>query len=159
MTPPMTAPVIGQTAPDFTLMQTGGGSLSLSAMRPGKVVLFFYPKDLTETCTKQAIAFSQALPQFAAAGVTVIGISKDGIASHDRFRAKHDLGMTLVSDPKGEVCKAYGVWVEKTMFGNTGMGIERSTFLIDGNGIVIGLWRKVRVAGHVEAVLAAATAA
>ncbi len=145
-------------APDFTLPRDGGGEVLLSSLRPGKVVLFFYPRDDTSGCTKEAIAFSGMMDTFAKAGVTVLGISKDSIASHDKFRDKHDLTVTLLSDADGDVCERYGVWKEKNMYGKKFMGIERSTFLIDGEGQIARVWRKVKVPGHAEAVLDAAQA-
>ncbi len=147
-----------QTAPDFTLPRDGGGEVTLSALRPGKVVLFFYPRDDTSGCTKEAIAFTGMTAEFAAAGATVLGISKDSIASHDKFRDKHDLGVALLSDAEGEVCESYDVWKEKTMYGKKFMGIERATFLIDGDGRIAQVWRKVKVPGHAEAVLEAVQA-
>lgn len=149
-------PQIGDIAPDFTLPRDGGGRVRLSALRPGRVVVFFYPSDDTPTCTAEALAFNARLPEFAAAGVTLIGISRDSARSHDRFAAKHGLGMILASDEDGAVCDAWGVWAEKTTFGKTYMGIVRSTFLIDGEGRVEAAWTVLRVKGHVEAVLAAA---
>lgn len=148
-------PDIGELAPDFTLPRDGGGDLTLSELRPRKVVLYFYPKDDTPGCTKQAIAFSEQLSAFDQAGATVIGVSRDPVTRHDRFRDKHGLGVALVSDVDGHLCEAYGTWVEKSMYGKTYMGIERSTFLVDGSGRIAKLWRKVRVPGHVDAVLGA----
>jgi peroxiredoxin Q/BCP len=149
----------GDIAPDFTLPRDGGGTVTLSELRPGKVVLYFYPKDDTSGCTKQAIAFTDHLDAFKSAGAQIIGISKDTAAKHDKFIAKHDLGVILASDAEEETCEAYGVWKEKSMYGKTYMGIERSTFLIDGDGKVLQAWHKVRVPGHVEAVLEAVQAA
>lgn len=148
----------GDTAPDFTLPRDGGGSITLSSLRPGKVVLYFYPKDDTPGCTVEAIDFTARRDAFAAAGTTVIGLSKDSAASHDRFCRKHGLGIVLASDEAGHTCEDYGVWVEKSMYGKTYMGIERSTFLIDGTGRIARLWRKVKVDGHADGVLAAAQA-
>lgn len=148
----------GDLAPDFTLPRDGGGSLTLSALRPGKVVLYFYPKDDTPGCTVEAIDFTARRDAFAAAGTTVIGISKDSAASHDKFCRKHGLGIVLVSDEHGHTSEDYGVWVEKSMYGKTYMGIERSTFLIDGSGRIARTWRKVKVEGHADEVLAAAQA-
>lgn len=146
----------GDMAPDFTLPRDGGDSVTLSALRPGKVVVFFYPKDDTPGCTKEAIGFTEHLDAFKAAGCDIIGISKDTAAKHDKFVAKHSLGVILASDADDEVCEAYGVWKEKSMYGKTYMGIERSTFLIGGDGVVLEAWHKVKVPGHVEAVLQAA---
>ena len=148
----------GDMAPDFTLPRDGGATLALSALRPGKVVLYFYPKDDTPGCTVEAIDFTARRDAFAAAGTTVIGISKDSAASHDKFCRKHGLGIVLVSDEAGHTSEDYGVWVEKSMYGKTYMGIERSTFLIDGSGRIARAWRKVKVEGHADEVLAAAQA-
>ncbi len=145
----------GQTAPDFTLPRDGGSDVTLSALRPKAVVLYFYPKDDTSGCTKEAKGFTEEKDAFEAAGAVVVGISKDTVAKHDKFIAKHDLDVILASDTEGDVCEAYGVWKEKQMYGKTYMGIERSTFLIDGEGVVRQEWRKVKVPGHVEAVLEA----
>ena len=146
------------TAPDFTLPRDGGDDLTLSALRPKAVVLYFYPRDDTSGCTKEALDFTASLSDFEDAGAVVVGVSKDTVAKHDKFIAKHDLGVILVSDAEGTTCEDYGVWVEKKMYGKTYMGIERATFLIDGTGTVRNEWRKVKVAGHVEAVLDAAKA-
>jgi peroxiredoxin Q/BCP len=148
-------PDTGQTAPDFTLPRDGGGEVTLSSLRPRTVVLYFYPKADTSGCTKQAQAFTEHLADFEAAGATVVGVSKDSTAKHDKFRDKHGLGVILVSDENGSVCEDYGVWGEKQMYGKTYMGIERATFLIDGSGAITRVWRKVKVPGHVEDVLAA----
>ena len=148
----------GQQAPDFTLPRDGGGEITLSAMQPKKVVLYFYPKDDTPGCTKEAIGFTEAAAQFEAEDAVVIGVSKDTVAKHDKFIAKHELGVILASDADADVCERYGVWVEKNMYGKTYMGIERATFLIDGSGKVVEEWRKVKVPGHVDAVLAAVKA-
>ncbi|MGR3513370.1 MAG: thioredoxin-dependent thiol peroxidase [Paracoccaceae bacterium] len=150
--------LVGQPAPDFTLPRDGGGDLTLSAMQPKTVVLYFYPKDDTPGCTKEAIGFTEAADAFEAAGAVVIGVSKDTVAKHDKFVAKHDLGVALVSDEESDVCEQFGVWVEKSMYGKKYMGIERATFLIDGSGTVVQEWRKVKVPGHVDAVLEAAKA-
>lgn len=145
----------GKTAPDFTLPRDGGGDLTLSALRPSRVVLYFYPKDDTSGCTKEALGFTEAKAAFDAAGAVVVGISKDPAAKHDKFIAKHDLDVILVSDAESDVCETYGTWVEKQMYGKKYMGIERATFLIDGEGKVIREWRNVKVPGHVDEVLAA----
>lgn len=149
---------VNEPAPDFTLPRDGGGEISMSALRGRAVVLFFYPKDDTPGCTKESIGFSEQLQAFADAGTLVFGISRDSVAKHERFAAKHGLGVPLLSDADGTVCEAYGVWKEKMNYGRKYMGIERSTFLIDAEGRIAQAWRKVRVAGHVEAVLAAARA-
>ncbi len=148
----------GSAAPDFTLPRDGGGDLTLSDLRPKTVVLYFYPKDDTSGCTKEAQGFTEAKADFEAAGAVVVGVSKDTAAKHDKFVAKYDLDVVLVSDAEGDVCERYGTWVEKKMYGKTYMGIERSTFLIDGEGVVREEWRKVRVPGHVDAVLEAVKA-
>lgn len=148
----------GQIAPDFTLPRDGGGSLTLSALRPGKVVLYFYPKDDTPGCTLEAQDFSARLADFTAAGCTVIGVSKDSVKAHDKFCQKHALSIILVSDEAGQTCEAYGVWLEKSMYGKTYMGIERTTVLIDAAGMVAQVWNKVSVKGHADEVLAAVRA-
>ncbi|NYS23458.1 peroxiredoxin [Rhodobacteraceae bacterium 2376] len=148
----------GDAAPDFTLPRDGGGELTLSALRPSKVVLYFYPKDDTSGCTKEALGFTGAAVDFAAADTVVVGVSRDSVAKHDKFIAKHDLKVALVSDTEGAVCESYGTWVEKSMYGKKYMGIERATFLIDAEGKIARVWRKVKVPGHVDEVLAAARA-
>ena len=149
---------IGTQAPDFTLPRDGGEMLSLSALRPKAVVLYFYPKDDTSGCTREAVDFTELGPDFAAASAMVVGVSKDSATKHDKFIAKHALGVTLVSDEDSDLCERYGVWVEKSMYGKSYMGIERATFLIDGAGVVRGVWRKVKVPGHAAEVLAAVKA-
>ncbi len=149
---------VGDKAPDFTLPTDGGGALTLSSLRGRKVVLYFYPKDDTSGCTAESIAFRDALADFEAAGAAVIGLSKDSAAKHDKFKAKYDLNFPLVADEECTACEAWGVWVEKSMYGRKYMGIERSTFLIDANGKITRAWRKVKVPGHVEEVLEAAKA-
>ncbi len=151
-------PEIGDEAPDFTLPRDGGGEVSLSAQRPKKVVVYFYPRDDTSGCTKEAVGFTEAAEDFAAADTVVIGISKDGVASHDKFVKKHGLSVILGSDENTDVCERYGVWVEKAMYGKKYMGIERATFLIDGEGRIVRAWKKVKVPGHVDEVLEAARA-
>ncbi|MEM9426769.1 MAG: thioredoxin-dependent thiol peroxidase [Pseudomonadota bacterium] len=147
--------LVGQPAPDFTLPRDGGGEITLSELQPKSVVLYFYPKDDTPGCTKEAIGFTEKAGEFDAANTVVIGVSKDPVAKHDKFVAKHDLGVALVSDEESDVCERYGVWVEKNMYGKKYMGIERATYLIDGSGTVVQEWRKVKVPGHVDAVLEA----
>ena len=149
---------VGDMAPDFTLPRDGGGTVSLAEMRGAPVVLYFYPKDDTSGCTTEALDFTRLAADFAAAGATVVGISRDTLAKHEKFCAKHGLGITLVSDEDSATCAAYGTWVEKTMYGRTSMGIQRATFLIDGSGTVAQVWPKVAVKGHAEAVLAAVKA-
>jgi peroxiredoxin Q/BCP len=146
------------TAPDFTLPRDGGGEVTLSSLRPAPVVLFFYPKDDTSGCTKEAIAFTGLAAEFEAAGAKVFGISKDTVAKHDKFRDKHDLGIPLLSDADSDVCEQYGVWKEKSMYGKTYMGIERTTVLIGGDGAIVRVWPKVKVPGHAEEVLEAVKA-
>ncbi|MEL6648830.1 MAG: peroxiredoxin, partial [Pseudomonadota bacterium] len=148
----------GHDAPDFTLPRDGGEDVTLSSLRPAPVILFFYPKDDTSGCTKEAIAFTELAGEFETAGVKVFGVSKDTVAKHDKFRDKHSLGIPLLSDAENEVCEAYGVWKEKKMYGKTYMGIERTTVLIDGAGKVVQIWPKVKVPGHAEAVLEAVKA-
>ncbi|MFU8778956.1 MAG: peroxiredoxin [Roseovarius sp.] len=146
-------PETSEMAPDFTLPRAGGDHITLSALRPGAVVLFFYPRDDTSGCTKEAVAFSALKDQFDAAGATVMGISRDSLASHEKFQSKHALTVPLLSDDGTGVCESYGVWKEKSMYGKTFFGIERSTFLIDGEGRIARVWRKVKVPGHAEEVL------
>jgi thioredoxin-dependent peroxiredoxin len=148
----------GTEAPDFTAPRDGGDTLTLSALRPKKVVLYFYPRDDTSGCTKEAIGFTEHAAAFEAAGAVVVGVSKDSVARHDKFVAKHKLGVALVSDKDGDICERYGTWVEKSMYGKKYMGIDRTTVLIDGDGKVARVWRKVKVPGHVEEVLEAARA-
>lgn len=148
-------PDVSDTAPDFTLPRDGGGEVTLSDLRGTSVVLFFYPRDDTPGCTKESIGFSATLQEFADAGAQVFGISKDTVAKHDKFVAKHDLTTPLLSDAEGSVCEDYGVWVEKNMYGKKSMGIQRSTFLIDPDGKIARVWRKVKVDGHVDEVLEA----
>jgi len=149
---------VGDKAPDFTLPADGGGTVSLKALKGKPVVLYFYPKDDTSGCTAEACAFRDALPDFSKIKAKIVGVSRDSIASHDKFKAKFDLPFPLASDADGEICEAYGVWVEKSMYGRKYMGIERATFLIDAKGIVRQLWRKVKVPGHAEEVLRAVEA-
>jgi len=146
------------TAPDFTLPSDDGSSVTLSALRPAPVVLFFYPRDNTSGCTREATDFTDLAPAFAELGVRVFGISKDSLASHEKFRAKHELGIPLLSDADDTTSEDYGVWAEKKMYGKIFLGIERSTFLIDGSGRVARAWRKVKVPGHAQEVLEAARA-
>ena len=145
----------GSPASGFTAPTNDGGSLSLDSLRGKTVVLYFYPRDDTPGCTREAQEFTEALPEFTAAGAEIVGVSKDTAAKHDKFREKYSLPFTLVSDADSDICERYGVWVEKKNYGKTYMGIERSTFLIDSGGTVSKVWRKVKVAGHVEQVLEA----
>ena len=149
---------VGDKAPAFTLPTDGGGKISLTSLKGRKVVVYFYPKDDTPGCTKEACGFRDALPDFSKVDAEIIGISKDTPAKHDKFKVKYDLNFTLASDEEGKVVEKYGSWVEKNMYGRKYMGIDRSTFLIDEKGKVQGVWRKVKVNGHVDAVLEAAQA-
>lgn len=151
-------PEKGATAPDITLPATPGDSVNLGKPNNKGHVVFFYPKDNTSGCTTEAIAFTALQGAFAELGIGIIGVSKDSLKSHDNFRTKHDLTMPLASDADGTACEAYGVWVEKKMYGKTYMGIERSTFLIAADSTIAEVWRKVRVKGHAETVLDAARA-
>jgi len=155
----MTQPAIGDTAPDFSLPRDGGEMVNLSDFKGKKVVLYFYPKDDTPGCTKEAIGFTDMVDAFAAEDTVVLGVSKDSVKKHDRFVAKHELKIALLSDEEGDVCERYGTWVEKSMYGKTYMGIERATYLIGADGKIAQAWRKVKVPGHVEAVLEAVRAA
>jgi thioredoxin-dependent peroxiredoxin len=146
---------IGDKAPDFTLPTDGGGKVALKALRGKPVVLYFYPKDDTSGCTAEACGFRDALPDFSKIEATVIGVSKDSIAAHDKFKKKYQLPFALASDAESDVCERYDVWKKKSMYGRTYMGIERSTFLIDGKGVLRGVWRKVKIPGHVGGVLKA----
>jgi len=146
---------VGDKAPDFDAPADGGDQIKLADYSGQAVVLYFYPKDDTPGCTKEAIAFTELANEFANAGAAVIGVSKDTVAKHDKFKDKHDLNVCLLSDEDGAICDAYGVWKEKQMYGKTYMGIERSTFLINAKGEIAQAWRKVKVPGHAQAVLEA----
>jgi peroxiredoxin Q/BCP len=148
----------GAMAPEFDLPADGGHRVALSHLKGKKVVLYFYPKDDTSGCTAEAIAFNGLKSKFEAAGAVVIGVSPDNPKSHDRFKAKNDLSFALASDETKTMLEAYGVWVEKSMYGKKYMGVERTTFLIDAEGRVAEVWRKVKVPGHAEAVCEAARA-
>jgi peroxiredoxin Q/BCP len=152
----MSHPEVGDAAPSFTLPRDGGGDVSLSDFAGKKVVLYFYPKDDTPGCTKEALGFTDMVADFDAAGTVILGVSKDSVSKHEKFVAKHDLKIALLSDEEGDVCERDGTWVEKSMYGKTYMGIERATFLIGADGKIVQVWRKVKVPGHVEAVLEAA---
>ncbi|OPB31682.1 peroxiredoxin [Bartonella sp. AR 15-3] len=154
----MTRLMKGDTAPNFNLPRDGGGQLSLSDFKGKPVVLYFYPKDDTSGCTNEAIDFTRLKEKFNEIGVTIIGMSPDNIAKHDKFKIKHKLDIILISDEEKTTLDAYGVWVEKSMYGRKYMGVERSTFLIDSTGKIAEEWRKVCVSGHAENVLAAACA-
>ena len=149
---------VGAPAPDFDLPTDGPARVRLSSFRGKTVVLYFYPKDDTSGCTSEAIAFSEKTDVFTALGAVVVGVSRDTAASHAKFRKKHSLSVTLAADDEGAATEAYGVWVEKSMYGRSYMGIERATFLIDGTGVVRQVWRKVKVGGHADAVLDAVKA-
>ena len=145
----------GDRAPAFRLATDDGGEVSSARLKGRPFVLYFYPKDDTSGCTKEAIAFSEVRKKFDAVGATVIGVSKDSVSSHRKFRHKHKLGIVLASDPEVETAQAYGTWVEKSMYGRRYMGMERATFLVDEKGIVRRVWRKVKVPEHAAAVLEA----
>jgi len=146
----------GQKASPFSLATDDGGKVSFADFAGKPVVVYFYPKDDTSGCTAEALDFSAATAKFKKLGISVVGVSKDTVAAHAKFRAKHKLKVTLASDPDGTVIDSYGAWIEKSMYGRKYMGIDRSTFLIDSKGKIARIWRKVRVSGHVEEVLAAA---
>ncbi|BCM81713.1 alkyl hydroperoxide reductase [Methylobacterium indicum] len=148
----------GDPAPDFSLPATGGETLSLAGLKGRKAVLYFYPKDDTSGCTLEAQAFNALTDAFAAADTVVIGVSPDPMKSHDKFREKYGLGFPLASDETKAMLEAYGVWVEKSMYGRKYMGVERTTVLIDRDGTIAQVWPKVKVPGHADAVLAAAKA-
>lgn len=149
----MTALSAGDKAPDFTLPTGDGGSVSLAALRGRIAVVYFYPKDDTPGCTKEACAFRDAMGALEKEGAAVIGISKDSPARHAAFTAKYDLNFPLASDEDGAVCEAYGVWIEKSMYGRRYMGIDRATFVIGPDGTIAQLWRKVKVPGHADEVM------
>ena len=148
----------GDKAPSFSMPTDGGGRVASKDLKGKPVVLYFYPKDDTSGCTAQACAFRDALPDFSKVNASVIGVSGDSAASHDKFKKKFGLTFPLASDEDGTVSEAYGTWVEKSMYGRKYMGIERSTFLIDGKGVIQKVWRKVKVPGHAEDVLKAVAA-
>jgi peroxiredoxin Q/BCP len=154
----MTDLTAGDMAPDFSLPRNGGGTVSLSEFAGKPVILYFYPKDDTSGCTTEAVDFSGLTEEFAKLDATVIGVSPDSVKSHDKFAAKHNLSVVLAADEEHKALEAYGVWKEKSMYGKTYMGVERSTFLIDKSGKVAEAWRKVKVPGHAEAVLKATQA-
>jgi peroxiredoxin Q/BCP len=146
----------GDKAPSFKFATDDGGSLSASSLKGRPYVLYFYPKDDTSGCTREAIDFTAAMKKFETLGIPVVGVSKDSVESHKKFKTKHKIKISLASDPDIEGAKAYGVWGEKSLYGRKYMGIERATFLVDAKGVIREVWRKVKVPGHVEAVLAAA---
>jgi peroxiredoxin Q/BCP len=143
---------IGDTAPDFTLPTDGNGEITLSSLKGQKVIVYFYPKDNTPGCTTESCEFNDALPNFESLNTAIIGISKDSVKKHDNFKAKYGFNFPLASDENSDTCERYGVWKEKSMYGKTFWGIERSTFLIDEEGKIAAIWNKVKVKGHVEAV-------
>ena len=139
---------INDTAPDFTAQTDGGGQVTLSDFRGKNVVLYFYPKDDTPGCTKEACAFRDEFADFKNLDAVILGVSKDSVAKHDKFKSKYDLPFPLVSDEDGSICEAYGTWVEKSMYGRKYMGIQRATFLIGKDGTIQALWPKVKVKNH-----------
>ena len=141
---------VGKKAPDFTAATDGGKKLKLSELRGKPVVLYFYPKDDTPGCTAQACGFRDAAPDFKKLKAQVVGISRDSVTRHDKFKAKYELNFPLVSDEDGKICEKYGTWIEKSLYGRKYMGIDRATFLIDKDGVVAKVWNKVKVAGHVD---------
>ncbi len=151
----MSEPATGDMAPDFTLPGDGGSTISLSALRGRPVVLFFYPKDDTSGCTAEAVDFTRLKGEFDAVGAVLIGMSPDSSRKHDKFKAKHELSVALASDEDKTTLEAYGVWAEKSMYGRKYMGVDRSTFLIDRDGRIARVWRKVKVPGHAQEVLEA----
>lgn len=143
----------GDKAPDFELESDDGGTIRLSDMKGSPVVVYFYPKDDTSGCTKEAIAFTELASDFDKLGVRVIGVSPDTVKSHQKFKTKHNLNVELAADTEKSAAQAYGVWVSKSMYGRQYMGVERSTFLVDKDGTLAKVWRKVKVPGHAEDVL------
>ena len=146
----------GDKAPNFKLATDGGDEVSRTSLKGKPFVLYFYPRDDTSGCTREAVDFSGASAKFGKLGISVIGVSKDSIGSHEKFRKKHKLKIALASDPDIKAATDWGVWVEKSMYGRKYMGMERATFLIDAKGVIAEAWHKVKVPGHVEAVLTAA---
>jgi len=144
----------GSMAPDFSLPSDDGGTVTLSALRGSKVVLYFYPKDDTPGCTVEACAFRDTLPRFDGADAVVLGVSPDSVESHRKFRDKFGLTFRLLADEDRAVCEAYGVWKERSLYGRKSMGVERSTFLIDEGGRVVESWRRVKAEGHAEKIAA-----
>lgn len=149
---------IGTPCPDFQLPDHAGATVALADLKGKPFVLFFYPKDDTSGCTQEAIDFTSLQSDFAAAGVEVIGVSPDPVKKHAKFRDKHDLGVRLLSDEDKVLLEAFGVWVTKSMYGKSYLGVERTTALVDASGTIVGLWPKVKVPGHAEEVLSAARA-
>ena len=149
---------IGENVPNFSATTHENETISSDALKGQAYLLFFYPRANTSGCTKEAIGFTELLPEFENLGAIIVGMSPDPVKKHDKFRDKHDLAVTLLSDADSDVCERYGVWVEKNMYGKKYMGIERATYLIDAQGKIAQIWRKVRVPGHVDAVLEATQA-
>ena len=149
---------VGDKVPDFELPTDGGGSLSKKDLLGQKVVLYFYPKDDTSGCTKEAQDFTALTKKFEKSGARIVGVSKDSVKKHDKFKEKYGIPYTLISDEETSLCQTFGVWVEKSMYGRKYMGIERATFLIDEKGVIREIWRKVKVPGHADAVLEACAA-
>ena len=147
---------VGDAAPDFSLPRDGGGTLSLADLKGKPAIVYFYPKDDTPGCTKEACGFRDVWSDLSDASLQVVGISKDSVAKHDKFKAKYELPFPLLADEDCAVCQAFGVWKEKNMYGKKTMGIERSTFLLDADGVIRKVWRKVKVDGHVDQAIAAA---
>jgi len=147
--------VVGRKAPDFALPATGGKTVRLSDLRGKKVVLYFYPKDSTPGCTREGEAFRDLYPRLRRAGAVVLGVSRDSLASHERFKEKHGFPFDLLADTEEKACRLYDVIRDKTMYGKKVRGIERSTFLIDEEGVLRREWRKVKVGGHAEEILEA----
>jgi len=150
----MTPISLGDPCPDIALPRDGGGLWTLAEAAGKPLVIYFYPKDDTAGCTTEARDFTAAAAEFAALGATVVGVSKDSVAKHDKFRDKHDLGVILLSDEAGDVCERFGVWGEKTNYGRTYLGITRTTVLVGADGRIAAIWNKVRVKGHADEVLA-----
>ncbi|MFN4287138.1 MAG: thioredoxin-dependent thiol peroxidase [Brevundimonas sp.] len=155
----MTTPSVGETAPAFDLPVAGGGKVSSASLSGSAYVLFFYPKADTPGCTNEAKDFTALKADFERHGVRVIGVSKDSVKKLEKFAAKHALDVTLVSDEEGDLCERYGVWTEKSMYGKTYMGIERTTVLVGNDGRVAHIWPRVKVKGHADAVLAEVSSA
>lgn len=146
----------GDRAPAFRIATDGGETVSSAGLKGSPYVVYFYPKDDTSGCTKEAIAFSAALPKFRKLGLDVLGVSRDSVESHAKFRKKHKLKLALGSDPETKMAKDWGVWIKKSLYGREYMGVERATFLVNAKGVIAQAWHKVKVPGHVEAVLEAA---
>ncbi|MGO9600383.1 MAG: thioredoxin-dependent thiol peroxidase [Isosphaeraceae bacterium] len=150
---------VGKPAPDFTLQDQLGKKVTLSKLKGSPIVLYFYPKDETPGCTKEACAFRDAFAEYEKLGAKIVGVSPDGVESHAKFIEKHELPFTLLADTERKVCEAYGVWKERNMYGKKSMGVERTSFVIDSKGIVRQVFPKVKVDGHSDAVLTAIKAA